>query len=180
MNVRANLRAVAAEFRTLGVDVVFTGGASIAEYVDTVSPESIRPTLDVDVVVDVASHVAYAAIMSLLDAAGWAHPQLETDEHVPICRRRTPDGVLVDVIPGNTAALGFTNRWYAEGFDRVWFRDPSIRLFPVDILIVSKIEAFRSRGKGDWRASHDVEDIMTVFSFAPHLLRRSTTTPYCP
>jgi hypothetical protein len=54
--------------------------------------------------------------MAELDTRGWTHPQLEGDHS--ICRRRTPDGLLVDVMPSDPSVLGFSNRWYAEGFGR--------------------------------------------------------------
>lgn len=172
MDVRANLISVAAEFAALGLEVIFTGGSSISEYLDAELPESVRPTIDVDVVVNIATRRQFYEFMARLDEAMWGHPQMEGD--APIGRRRTPGGILVDVIPVSDVALGFTNRWYAEGLNRTWTRDGTVRLFPVDVLIASKLEAFASRGRGDWFGSHDIEDVVTVIE------GRSTISPTCP
>jgi hypothetical protein len=37
-----------------------------------------------------------------------------------------------------------------------------IQLFPADVLMASKLQAFLGRGRGDWYASHDLEDVITV------------------
>lgn len=164
MTTRPMLIHVATELGGLAAEVVFTGGATISEYVDDVLIEGIRPTKDVDLVVELAARSEYYAFMSRLDELGWGHPQLEGDH--PICRRRTPSGVLVDVMPSGIDVLGFSNPWYASGFGRL-IRVPiservPIRIFPADVLLASKIEAFRGRGRGDWYGSHDLEDIVTV------------------
>ena len=102
--------------------------------------------------------------MAELDERGWTHPQMEGDH--PICRRRTPDGLLVDVMPSDASVLGFSNRWYAHGFGRTFGLQIAgqsvIQLFPADVLIASKLQAFLDRGRNDWYASHDLEDVITV------------------
>jgi len=158
------LRAAAAALGELGERVVYTGGATIPEYLDGVVVGTVRPTRDVDVVVELTTRAEYYAFMAQLDALGWGHPQLEGDH--PICRRRTPDGLLIDVMPSDGGLLGFSNPWYAHGFDRLVEvkieASIAIRMFPADVLLASKLEAFRTRGAVDWFGSHDLEDVIPV------------------
>lgn len=145
--------------------VVFTGGATIAEYLDLPPLEAPRPTIDVDVVVELATRREYNDFMGELDRFGWSHPQLEEEDH-PICRRRTPGGLLVAVMPSDPSVLGFSNRWHAEGFGRTIEIELEhacvVHIFPADVLLASKLQAFADRGCGDWYESHDLEDVVTV------------------
>ena len=82
-----------------------------------------------------------------------------------MCRWRR-DGVVVDVMPVDEHILGFSNRWYpaalatARALDLAEHR---VRVAPPPLFVATKLEAFRGRGRGDFLASHDLEDIVTVF-----------------
>lgn len=173
MKTREMLIQAARALGDLSSRVVFTGGATIAEYLDLPPLEAPRPTIDVDVVVELATRREYNEFMGELDGFGWSHPQLEEEAH-PICRRRTPNGLLVDVMPSDPSVLGFANRWYAEGFARTFEIELDdacvIHLFPADVLLASKLQAFADRGRGDWYASHDLEDVITVLEGRAALL----------
>ncbi len=72
----------------------------------------------------------------------------------------------MDVMPTLPDVLGFSNRWYGEAFSEAsWVRIPeglTIRLVLPPHFLAIKIEAFRGRGRGDFLASHDLEDIVAV------------------
>jgi hypothetical protein len=98
MKTREMLVQAANALGDLSSRVVFTGGATIAEYLDQPALEAPRPTLDVDVVVELATRREYNAVMAELDMCGWTHPQLE--------------GSLVSEIAAGSAKLrGFVREW---------------------------------------------------------------------
>jgi hypothetical protein len=90
--------------------VVFVGGATVAFYVDRMA-EEVRPTDDVDVVVEIWTYKEYAALEEQLRKMGF------TNDHSSrvICRYRV-QGIVVDVMPTGENVLGFQNKWYPEGY----------------------------------------------------------------
>jgi len=85
-------------------------------------------------------------------------------EGVPVCAW-TIEGIRLDVMPTTEEVLGFSNEWYVGGVNNaVWSELEGVRfqMFSAPYFIASKIEAFRDRGRNDFRASHDVEDIVAV------------------
>ncbi len=148
-------------------EAVFVGGATIELYLGDSPGTKVRPTDDVDCVVEVVSRIEYHRIEERLRALGFQHPM---QGGAPICRWRYQD-VLVDVMPIQGKILGFSNRWYPEGFEKsIRKRLPDgqeIRVFDLPYLIASKVEAFKDRGKGDFMGSPDVEDIVTLLDGVP-------------
>ena len=88
--------------------VVFVGGAILVLLLTDDSVRDIRPTGDVDVIIEAVSYGSYAAIAEELRALGFAE---DTSPGAPICRWRV-DGIRLDVMPTHAEALGFGNRWY--------------------------------------------------------------------
>lgn len=68
----------------------------------------VRPTQDVDAIVDVTSYAKYAALSERLRELGLTE---DTTEDAPLCRWRYRD-LIVDVMPIDEEVLGFSNRWY--------------------------------------------------------------------
>lgn len=52
-----------------------------------------------------------------------------------------------------------------------------IRLVTAPYFIATKLEAFRGRGKGDYRMSHDLEDIVTVMDGRVELAEEAQASP---
>ena len=162
----ANLALVATVARRLGElreRMVFVGGAATALLVTDPASPSIRATRDVDVIVEVGSYLAYQlALGEKLQRAGF---QLDTSEGAPLCRWIVDD-VKVDVMPTDTTVLGFSNRWYPDALQsaRRHQLEPglTIRLVTAPYFLATKLEALLGRGMGDFLASHDREDIITV------------------
>lgn len=130
----------------------------------------IRPTKDIDIIVEIASFSKYAELEEHLREKGFANV-IEGDG--PICRWRIED-VIVDVMPTMSEILGFSNRWYQSAVEeRIPYELPSgttIHLVRPEYFIATKIEAFLGRGNGDFIMSHDIEDIITVIDGRPELV----------
>jgi len=130
--------------------------------VDDPGATPIRPTDDVDLVVNVESRTRYDALSKRLLELGF-HP--DTSEDAPLCRWLIED-VVVDVMPSSSGILGFSNRWYADAITHSTVREiepgVAIRVATAPYLIAMKLDAFAGRGDGDYVASHDVEDIVAI------------------
>ncbi|HPA64758.1 MAG TPA: hypothetical protein PLC67_12440, partial [Spirochaetota bacterium] len=89
-----------------------------------------------------------------------------SDEQAPLCRL-IYNNVKVDVMSMEEEVLGFTNKWYKSGISQSITRSlPSgtaVNLLSLPYYLASKIEAYKSRGKGDARFSHDIEDCIAIF-----------------
>ena len=167
---REQLVKVARALGDLSSEVVFLGGATVGLLITDPAARSVRPTKDVDVVVEVASYAEYQVkIGSALRAAGFVEC---TDEGAPICAWRV-DGVRVDVMPTDAAVLGFTNPWYQQAIATASTRDiggTTIRLISAPCFLATKFAAFADRGDSDYYASHDLEDILAVVDGRPSLI----------
>jgi len=74
--------------------------------------------------------------------------------------------VKVDIMPTNSAILGFSNRWYADAMlsaQSIWLpAGIKIRMVTAPFFLATKLEAFYGRGNGDYMVSHDLEDLIAV------------------
>ena len=164
------LIAVARVLNRLPQHVVYTGGATISLYLDALSARDMRPTDDVDCVVEVTSQRQYYQLSTTLRELGLSE---DTSPGAPLCRWLC-EGVKLDVMPVDPQVLGFGNRWYERGVaDAIDFSLPDgseIKIFPLAYLLASKIEAFGSRGRNQFYFSKDFEDIITLFNGCPNLI----------
>jgi len=69
-------------------------------------------------------------------------------------------------MPLDEKILGFSNRWYRAAMEAATMhhllRDLEIRVVTAPYFLATKLEAFRGRGRGDFLASHDLEDLIFV------------------
>ena len=156
------IEVVAEGLDSLLDEIVFVGGAITSLYYkDSVSP-MIRPTEDVDCVIEISSRAEYNKLEEELRNLGLRH---DTSQGAPICRW-IYNNVKVDVMPTDHDILGFTNIWYSEGIkNAIKSKLPSgkiISIFTMPYFIAAKLEAHKSRGSSDIRWSHDFEDIVLV------------------
>lgn len=167
----ALLCTVASRLGALCERVVFLGGATIALMITDDEDIDIRPTNDVDVIVEVSSYFDYQH--TLRDELLKANFREDNTEGAPICRWLV-DGVKVDVMPTDANILGFSNRWYPEAIRHAEIfnlpGDIKIRLITAPYLLATKLEAFRGRGRGDFLGSTDMEDIITLIDGRPSVL----------
>lgn len=166
MSQRQNLARIKAVYKALGSlqnKVVFVGGATVALYADRPAAE-VRPTDDIDLVIERWTRVAYAQVEETLRQRGFEH---DTESGI-ICRFRI-DGVVVDLMPVAQEILGFANRWYAAGIQKAVTSEIDeecrIKLFSAPYFLAAKLEAFNNRGRNDGRTSADFEDIVYLLNY---------------
>ena len=164
------IEIVATRLEKLKDSVVFLGGATTALFITDPAVTDIRPTKDIDVIVEVASFAEYAKLEGRLRCKGFLNA---IDVDSPICRWRI-EGVLVDIMPTMPEILGFANRWYQLAVqERTTYTLPSgieIQLVKPEYFIATKIEAFLGRGNNDFIMSHDIEDVITVIDGRSELI----------
>ena len=157
------IQLVAARLGSLIDRVVFLGGAVAGLLVTDPDASTPRPTRDVDIVVTVAwlEYHAEGGLRAQLLERGFREV---LDEGV-ICRWSV-EGVSVDIMDATGQLFGFTNRWYRSSFAEARDHDIGdglmIRLISPACFLATKLAAFADRGDGDFQASHDIEDIVSV------------------
>lgn len=81
----------------------------------------------------------------------------------------------LDVMPTNERILGFGSQWYAEAAQHAaTVQLPSgakVNMVSVPYFLITKLDAFEGRGRGDFLMSHDIEDIIAVIDGRPGLLK---------
>jgi predicted nucleotidyltransferase len=150
--------------------VVFVGGCATGLFItDSAMPE-VRATQDVDVIVEIASRVEYYRLEEALRIRGFKQ---DMSENAPVCRWLV-DAIKVDIMPTQEDILGFSNRWYLPAIknaDHIEMeKELTIQLVTPPYFLATKIEAFKGRGGGDYMASHDMEDIITVLDGRPEIV----------
>jgi predicted nucleotidyltransferase len=172
------VRAVARRMEPLETKFVFLGGAVIELLVDDPRVSELRPTKDVDVVAEVLTTTDFYALESNLRAAGFAH---DTSEGAPLCRWLI-DGYRVDIMPMEASPLGMNTRWFREALEFSCERDLgegySVRVVNAPVFIATKLEAYRDRGEGDFQASHDIEDIVSVLDGCADIAEQTHSAPH--
>jgi predicted nucleotidyltransferase len=145
--------------------VVFAGGAAVSMYADRIAFE-VRPTEDVDIVVQIYSRYDYTVLEDHLRKIGF-----KNDSAASFIGRYYFNDLIVDVMPLAEEVLGFSNRWYEDGFkNAINYKieeDKIIKIFSAPYFVAAKLEAFKSRGKNksgeyDGRVSDDFEDIIFI------------------
>jgi hypothetical protein len=138
--VLSQIETVVQGLGTLTESAVFLGGAVTSLFITDSNVLRVRPTKDVDIIVNV-SRTGYYKLEDELRSRGFVQ-KLTGDE--PICRWHYAD-VAVDVMPTDESILNFGNRWYPEAFScSEQLELPSggrIRLIPAILFICSKINA---------------------------------------
>ena len=167
------IQNVAKALGELNNDVVFVGGATVCLYLNqSIAPE-VRPTEDVDVVIEITSVAKYQRLSEKLIQLKFTPDQ---SIGAPICRWKYL-GALIDIMPLDESILGFSNEYYKEGFEfREVYQLPDglrIQILPVGWFLATKIQAYFSRGACDPRFSKDLEDIVSIFSDGLQLERIS-------
>lgn len=157
------LKIIAAGLGDLCHDVVFVGGSVAELYADDPAATDIRPTMDVDCVIEMATYGSLQEFENMLRKRGFVNDI----ESGVICRWKY-DGEVVDIMPDKDSILGFTNQWYCPGFQHriVYELTDGRAIFILSPLyyLATKIEAIKGRGGDDLRFSHDFEDFIYVLN----------------
>ncbi len=155
------LQFVATQLGELCKEVVFLGGCTTALFITDLAAPDVRYTLDVDCIVDVISLSQYYQLEQKLHK----HKFKKSLNDDVICRWRYENAIL-DVMPTDEKILGFGNRWYKSAVQYATLYplsyDLKIQLVTAPHFFATKLEAFKDRGKMDFIASSDFEDIISV------------------
>ncbi|AYF44167.1 hypothetical protein BALOs_1160 [Halobacteriovorax sp. BALOs_7] len=146
----------------LSDEVVFVGGTTTSLYVDEEISDDIRPTEDVDCVIEIVNKSDYKGFEEKLFKKGFKN---DTRKDAPLCRYVYGELLTLDVMPANEEVLGFTNEWYLKGIENKVTLDLEsykISIFSLPYFLASKVCAFKARGLDDPRLSWDLEDITLV------------------
>lgn len=157
----ASLKPLAKELRSLEIDYAFTGGSIVGLLLDEPELSPVRPTDDVDVIVEVLSRKVYPSFEERLRSRGF---QNDTSHGAPMCRWKF-NTLTVDVMPVEASFLGLNTKWFdhalASAVDEK-IDGETIRIVSGAAFVATKLAAFKDRGDGDFYGSHDLEDIVTV------------------
>lgn len=157
----AAVELVAAALGPLCAELVLVGGCSVGLLITDQARPPVRQTIDVDLVAQVASVADYYGVLHQnLRARGFA----ECADADHICRW-TKGKLIVDVIPSKDIFGHTTNVWYEQvvqcATKVMLSTKQEIRVISAPLFIATKLEAFASRGDGDY-LRHDMEDIVNV------------------
>jgi predicted nucleotidyltransferase len=158
-------------------EIVFVGGVTLGLLITDEAAAPIRGTNDVDVIAEIITYADYIAFSERLREANFTE---DTGEQALTCRWHN-GSLILDVMAIGEAVLGFTNRWYASA---IKYASPltlqsglTIRVITAPFFLGTKIEAFRTRGKMDFQASHDLEDLVAVIEGRDSLLEELRIAP---
>lgn len=171
------LESAVAELGSLADGLTLVGGCLAPLLVTDPAAPPPRVTVDVDLVVEVATNTAYDQVSREMRVRGF---QQGTDPDDPICRFRKGT-ILIDLLPTDPRVLGFGNRWYSLAVATATrLQLPSgreLQQASAPSFLATKIVAFRDRGGGDYLASRDFEDIVAVVDGRPELLAELRAAP---
>jgi predicted nucleotidyltransferase len=163
MNTLDSLSLVARHFNELNTPYAFVGASVLPLLVDNAAVLEIRPTIDIDLSVEVVTLVEFYALEERLRARGFRH---DMRQGAPICRWIVEE-VTVDIMPTEAAVLGMASEWFHEAVSNAMKMDlgsgvraPVIRR---PYFLATKLTAYRDRGAKDPCMSKDLEDIVTLF-----------------
>lgn len=159
---REMLEAVVELLGPLADEMVFVGGCATGLLITDPGAPGVRPTRDVDAIVEIASRVEFHRLQGSLRDRGFVE---DDSPDAPISRWRHEKYVL-DVMPTDAQVLGFGNAWYRAA----WQSAPTLELpggrvirhIPAPLFLATKLAAFEGRGDGDYLASPDLEDFVAV------------------
>jgi len=161
----------------LAEEMVFVGGCATGLLITDKAAPPIRMTKDVDAIIQVMSHGDYYQFSERLRTQGFSE---DKSDDAPICRWRSVDGILLDVMPIDPKVLGFGNEWYELATKHAQeYLLPSgqvIKLISAPYFLITKLDAFEGRGGNDYLMSHDIEDIVAVFDGRAELVDEVKST----
>src|SRR5690606_6029625 len=150
-------------------ELVFVGGCMTGLFITDPAAGGIRPTRDVDAIVDVTSYAEYTALAERLRELGLHE---DASPGAPLCRWREGH-LIIDIMPTDATVLGFSNRWYPTAIDTAetfHIAGHDVRVVIPSLFIATKLGAFHGRGGNDVFASHDLEDIIAVVDGRPEIV----------
>lgn len=176
MKNRELLIKVCSEIKPLLKQFVLVGGCSTELLITDSAAPHPRPTQDVDMIVNAVTRNDYYNIET--DLRDFGFTQAMDDDGI-ICRWHK-DKLKLDVMPTDEKILGFTNRWYGHAIEyseSIILKGMEINHISAAIFIATKLEAFYSRGNGDFMMSHDLEDLISVIDGRSTIVEDISASP---
>ncbi|MEA1929158.1 MAG: nucleotidyl transferase AbiEii/AbiGii toxin family protein [Candidatus Auribacterota bacterium] len=171
------LTHVALKLQPLDENFAFIGGAVIPLLLEEPLVTTIRPTKDIDIIIEVVSRLDFARLEERLRAIGFKH---DMSEGAPKCRWIV-DGIKVDVMPVSGEAAEWRSKWFPEALaaaEEIELDEKVIaNVVTAPFFIATKLEAFFDRGNKDFYASADLEDIITILDGRSSILRKIYNLP---
>ena len=159
MRENPNLEILESTVHNLGAlsgHMVFVGGCASGLLLTDPAAPPLRVTRDVDALVEVVSLADYHRLHAKLRKKGFTE---DLGDRAPICRWKK-ESLLLDIMPTDPRILGFGNRWFSMAFSEAEpITLPSgkqIRILTAPYFLATKLEAFGSRGSGDYLMSRDM------------------------
>lgn len=158
MNNKTNeilIKKIAIALGAINAKVVFVGGAVVGFYANDPAADEVRPTIDIDISVEITSNLELEEFRKKINKIGFKH-----DSEI-ICRFHYEE-IIVDVMGRKEIGWAPANKWFDYGFDHleeIKIDDIKIKILSFPYFLATKFEAFQSRGFSDPRASKDFEDI---------------------
>lgn len=170
------LEAVADALGPLMDKLCLVGGCAAGLLISDPGASPMRPTENVDLIVEAIHYAAYQSFCGGLTERGFSQRPGSGD---PICRWRL-HRLVVDIMPLYEGILGFSNRWYRSAFDTRQVltlpRGSIIHHIDAPYFLATKLTAFEDRGDGDFVMSHDLEDLVRVVDGRPEIVGEVATS----
>lgn len=170
-------RRIAQALGDLREDMVFVGGAVAGLLVTDPLADNVRATRDVDAVVN-ADRIRFLRIETEVAQRRFAR---DVSSDVTCRWVHKAAGLIFDRMPVQPEVPGFPSRWYPVAMqtaERVELGDGvTIRLVGAVAFVATKLEAFASRGGGDFLTSHDLQDLLNIVDGREDLVSEMAQAP---
>ena len=170
------LKLAVAQLGDLADELVFVGGSATGLLITDEASADVRPTKDVDAIVEAATYSKYVDFEERLSKAEF---QRDLSKDAPICRW-IKGGTLFDIMPID-GFLGFSNSWYRGAVETAEYYqiepEVTIRVVTPPYFLATKLEAFADRGENDFLESRDIEDIIAVVNGREERMEEIKTAP---
>lgn len=154
------IKKVAIALGDLNNKVAYVGGATVSIYADDPAAEDVRPTKDIDIMLQIVSFSELVTLQEMLAQKG-----IFPDPEAKINCRFKYDDVVIDVMSTKEIGWAPSDPWFEPGFNNLidyWVDDQTrIKIFTAPYFLATKFSAFKDRGT-DPRTSKDFEDIIYV------------------
>jgi hypothetical protein len=144
--------------------VVFVGGATVSFYVADNYAYDVRPTKDVDLVLEILSYGELEVIRENLTQLGF-YQTIQDD--VPC--RFVFEEIRVYVMSTKSVGWAPANPWFELGYQHAISHEidgMAIKILTLPFFLATKLTAFQSRST-DPRTSHDLEDLTFLLDIHP-------------
>ncbi|RYM35946.1 hypothetical protein ERX46_02830 [Brumimicrobium glaciale] len=159
---RIAIQRVSKLFKDYPKEIMFVGGSVVSEYIDDPSALDIRPTADIDIVIQLLSLSELETIREYL-----AKRDVYADQESSVICRFKYEDIKIDVMSTKNVGWAPGNEWYEKGLKQAITKSIEgieIKLLPVEFFIASKISAYKDRGE-DPRYDKDFNDIIYILDY---------------